>query len=107
MTPLTPEVLRAHPLPEHEGSLRLLHIHRNVPGVLSKINEIFSRHALNIDGQFLRTDPKVGYVVIDVAAGVSIAAIITHASSASLGLSVGARATAIFKASSVIVGAPA
>ena len=55
-------------LPEHEGSLRLLHIHRNVPGVLSKVNEIFSRHALNIDGQFLRTDPKVGYVVIDVSA---------------------------------------
>ena len=55
-------------LPEHERSLRLLHIHRNVPGVLSKINEIFSRHNLNIDGQFLRTDPKVGYVVIDVAA---------------------------------------
>mgnify|MGYP001283815466 CR=1 FL=1 len=55
-------------LPEHEGSLRLLHIHRNVPGVLSKVNEIFSRHAVNIDGQFLRTDPKVGYVVIDVAA---------------------------------------
>ncbi|QNN46410.1 phosphoglycerate dehydrogenase [Thermomonas brevis] len=55
-------------LPEHEGSLRLLHIHRNVPGVLSKINETFSRHALNIDGQFLRTDPKVGYVVIDVSA---------------------------------------
>ena len=55
-------------LPEHEDSLRLLHIHRNVPGVLSRINEIFSRHALNIDGQFLRTDPKVGYVVIDVAA---------------------------------------
>ncbi|HEY1070689.1 MAG TPA: phosphoglycerate dehydrogenase [Thermomonas sp.] len=55
-------------LPEHAGSLRLLHIHRNVPGVLSKVNEIFSRHAVNIDGQFLRTDPKVGYVVIDVAA---------------------------------------
>ena len=55
-------------LPGHAGSLRLLHIHRNVPGVLSRINEIFSRHALNIDGQFLRTDPKVGYVVIDVAA---------------------------------------
>ncbi|WP_449445957.1 phosphoglycerate dehydrogenase [Thermomonas brevis] len=55
-------------LPEHEGSLRLLHIHRNVPGVLSKVNETFSRHALNIDGQFLRTDPKVGYVVIDVSA---------------------------------------
>jgi len=55
-------------LPEHEGSTRLLHIHRNVPGVLSQVNEIFSRHAVNIDGQFLRTDPKVGYVVIDVAA---------------------------------------
>ena len=55
-------------LPGHAGSLRLLHIHRNVPGVLSRINEIYSRHALTIDGQFLRTDPKVGYVVIDVAA---------------------------------------
>ena len=55
-------------LPGHVGSLRLLHIHRNVPGVLSKVNDIFGRHALNIDGQFLRTDPKVGYVVIDVAA---------------------------------------
>ena len=57
-------------LPEHEQSLRLLHIHRNVPGVLSKINEIFSRHNLNIDGQFLRTDPKLGYVVIDITATV-------------------------------------
>ncbi len=56
-------------LPEHDGSLRLLHIHRNVPGVLSKVNEIFSRHNVNIDGQFLRTDPKVGYVVIDITAG--------------------------------------
>ncbi|WP_449466655.1 phosphoglycerate dehydrogenase [Stenotrophomonas humi] len=55
-------------LPEHAQSTRLLHIHSNVPGVLSKINEIFSRHNLNIDGQFLRTDPKVGYVVIDIAA---------------------------------------
>ena len=55
-------------LPEHEGSLRLLHIHRNVPGVLSQVNEIFSRHEVNIDGQFLRTNAKVGYVVIDVAA---------------------------------------
>ncbi len=55
-------------LPEHAESLRLLHIHQNVPGVLSKVNEIFSRHNVNIDGQFLRTDPKVGYVVIDVGA---------------------------------------
>ena len=63
-------------LPEHEGSLRLLHIHRNVPGVLSRVNEIFSRHAVNIDGQFLRTDANVGYVVIDVSADEAQAAAI-------------------------------
>ncbi|GAB2612344.1 phosphoglycerate dehydrogenase [Novilysobacter erysipheiresistens] len=55
-------------LPGHEGSLRLLHIHRNVPGMLSRVNEIFSQAGVNIDGQFLRTHPNVGYVVIDVAA---------------------------------------
>jgi len=55
-------------LPEHQGSLRLLHIHHNVPGVLSKINDTFSQHNFNIDGQFLRTDSKVGYVVIDINA---------------------------------------
>ena len=55
-------------LPEHTGSLRLLHIHRNVPGVLSQVNDVFSRLGVNIDGQFLRTHPKVGYVVIDVTA---------------------------------------
>jgi len=55
-------------LPEHAGSHRILHIHRNVPGVLSKINDVFSAHKLNIDGQFLRTDPVLGYVVTDVSA---------------------------------------
>jgi D-3-phosphoglycerate dehydrogenase len=55
-------------LPEHAGSHRLLHIHRNVPGVLSKVNEIFGERGINIDGQFLRTDAQVGYVVIDVSA---------------------------------------
>ncbi|ATD67490.1 MULTISPECIES: phosphoglycerate dehydrogenase [Luteimonas] len=55
-------------LPEHSGSHRLLHLHRNVPGVLSKINEVFSREAVNIDGQYLRTTANVGYVVIDVSA---------------------------------------
>ncbi|UKE71796.1 phosphoglycerate dehydrogenase [Xanthomonas graminis] len=63
-------------LPEHAESLRLLHIHRNVPGVLSQVNELFSRHNVNIDGQFLRTDPKVGYVVIDVAASEQLAAVL-------------------------------
>ena len=55
-------------LPEHAGSHRLLHIHRNVPGVLSRVNEIFGQRGINIDGQFLRTDANVGYVVIDVSA---------------------------------------
>lgn len=55
-------------LPEHAGSHRLLHIHRNVPGVLSRVNEIFGQRGINIDGQFLRTDALVGYVVIDVSA---------------------------------------
>lgn len=54
-------------LPEHDGSHRLLHIHRNVPGMLSQVNAIFSSRGINIDGQFLRTDPQVGYVVIDVS----------------------------------------
>jgi D-3-phosphoglycerate dehydrogenase len=55
-------------LPEHPNSRRLLHIHRNVPGVLSRINELFSAGNINIDAQFLQTDPQVGYVVIDVSA---------------------------------------
>jgi D-3-phosphoglycerate dehydrogenase / 2-oxoglutarate reductase len=55
-------------LPEHPNSRRLLHIHRNVPGTLSRINELFSAGNINIDAQFLQTDGEVGYVVIDVSA---------------------------------------
>ncbi|MBB5207213.1 phosphoglycerate dehydrogenase [Chiayiivirga flava] len=54
-------------LPGHPNSRRLLHIHRNVPGMLSRINELFSRENVNIDGQFLQTDATIGYVVIDVS----------------------------------------
>ena len=54
-------------LPGHPNSQRLLHIHRNTPGILSRINEVFSRENINIDAQYLQTDPKVGYVVIDVS----------------------------------------
>ena len=54
-------------LPEHPRSRRLLHIHRNVPGMLSRINELFSAGNINIDAQFLQTDADVGYVVIDVS----------------------------------------
>ncbi|HEU0152069.1 MAG TPA: phosphoglycerate dehydrogenase [Arenimonas sp.] len=55
-------------LPGHAGSRRILHIHRNVPGVLSLANDIFRDQGINIDGQYLRTDAKVGYVVMDVTA---------------------------------------
>ena len=53
-------------LPEHPGLHRLLHIHRNRPGVLSEINAIFSEHQINIAGQYLQTNSKLGYVVIDI-----------------------------------------
>ena len=54
-------------LPEHPDSRRLLHIHRNVPGILSRINEVFSRENVNIDGQYLQTNAAIGYVVADVS----------------------------------------
>jgi D-3-phosphoglycerate dehydrogenase len=53
-------------LPAHPGKHRLLHIHENVPGVLSQINSIFSENDINISSQYLQTNDKVGYVVIDV-----------------------------------------
>jgi D-3-phosphoglycerate dehydrogenase len=53
-------------LPEHPGKHRVLHIHRNQPGVLSAINSAFSDEAINIAGQYLQTDAQLGYVVIDV-----------------------------------------
>lgn len=58
-------------LPEHTNVHRLLHVHENVPGVLSAINNLFSENNINIVGQYLQTNEKVGYVVIDVDAGSS------------------------------------
>lgn len=57
-------------LPEHPGKQRLLHIHRNQPGVLSAINAIFSEARINIAGQYLQTNARIGYVVIDVESDV-------------------------------------
>ncbi|HEX6893851.1 MAG TPA: phosphoglycerate dehydrogenase [Bryobacteraceae bacterium] len=53
-------------LPEHPGQHRLLHIHRNQPGVLSALNAVFSEQQINIAGQYLQTNPKIGYVVVDI-----------------------------------------
>ncbi len=58
-------------LPEHAGKCRLLHIHRNVPGIIANINERFSRAGINITSQYLQTNAHVGYVVIDVEATAS------------------------------------
>lgn len=55
-------------LPEHEGSHRLLHIHHNVPGIMSAINRVFSENNVNVSAQFLQTNDAIGYVVIDVDA---------------------------------------
>lgn len=53
-------------LPPVEGAHRILHVHRNVPGVLSAINTALSRNNINIVGQYLKTNDEIGYVVLDV-----------------------------------------
>lgn len=52
-------------LPPHLGTYRLLHIHRNQPGILAEVNAIFSARGINIQGESLQTDPVLGYVVVD------------------------------------------
>jgi D-3-phosphoglycerate dehydrogenase len=53
-------------LPVKAGGTRFLHIHANVPGMLRRVNDVFSSRDINICGQYLQTDPEVGYVVVDV-----------------------------------------
>lgn len=53
-------------LPPVEGAHRILHIHKNVPGVLSAINTQLASHNINIVGQYLKTNEEIGYVVLDV-----------------------------------------
>lgn len=62
-------------LPAHTGRSRLLHIHRNVPGVLAHVNERLSKSGINIAAQYLSTNETVGYVVIDVDSTASQAAL--------------------------------
>ena len=64
-------------LPVKAGETRFLHIHANVPGVMRRINEVFSARSLNISAQYLQTDPEVGYVVVDVVGDLDEADIIT------------------------------
>jgi D-3-phosphoglycerate dehydrogenase len=53
-------------LPEHQGKHRILHIHKNQPGMLSRINAVFSEEKINVAAQYLQTNPSIGYVVIDI-----------------------------------------
>ncbi|WP_028522215.1 phosphoglycerate dehydrogenase [Runella limosa] len=53
-------------LPLLKGSHRLLHVHKNVPGILAKLNNIFAKYNVNITGQYLKTNEQIGYVIMDV-----------------------------------------
>ncbi|WP_233898724.1 phosphoglycerate dehydrogenase [Tenacibaculum piscium] len=53
-------------LPHQNNAHRFLHIHKNVSGVMAKINKVLAKYDLNITGQYLSTDEKVGYVITDV-----------------------------------------
>jgi D-3-phosphoglycerate dehydrogenase len=56
-------------LPLLEDSHRILHIHTNTPGVMSKINQVFAQHKINIKGQYLKTNEHIGYVIVDIEKG--------------------------------------
>jgi D-3-phosphoglycerate dehydrogenase len=53
-------------LPELNDSHRFIHIHQNKPGILAQINNIFAKHKINIEGQYLKTNEDIGYVITDV-----------------------------------------
>ena len=53
-------------LPAQRGTHRFIHIHRNVPGVIARINDILAAHEVNIAGQHLGTQDDIGYVVTDI-----------------------------------------
>lgn len=53
-------------LPLQTNFHRLLHLHRNVPGILAQINGIMAKYKMNIEGQYLKTNENVGYVITDV-----------------------------------------
>src|SRR5580704_6432303 len=55
--------------PRVNNAHRLIHIHKNVPGILAQINDVFAGHNINIVGEFLVTNPQIGYVITDVNAG--------------------------------------
>jgi len=55
-------------LPLIDKSHRLIHVHRNVPGIMAQINTVFAKHNINIVGQFLMTNATIGYAITDINA---------------------------------------
>lgn len=53
-------------LPEIQGSHRVVHVHRNVPGILARINQVMAERQINITGQYLKTNETIGYVITDI-----------------------------------------
>jgi D-3-phosphoglycerate dehydrogenase len=53
-------------LPKQNKAHRFLHIHKNVPGIMAKINKVLAEYELNISRQYLSTDNEVGYVITDL-----------------------------------------
>ena len=53
-------------LPELQNAHRFIHIHKNIPNVMLKINKILSEFEINILGQYLKTNDKIGYVITDI-----------------------------------------
>ncbi len=53
-------------LPTVPGTHRLVHLHKNVPGVLASINRVLADHGVNVEGQLLRTRDELGYVITDI-----------------------------------------
>jgi D-3-phosphoglycerate dehydrogenase len=58
-------------LPPQRGTHRILHVHRNVPGVMSDINQVFAENHINVAAQYLQTNESIGYVVMDIDAASS------------------------------------
>ncbi|RYD97919.1 MAG: phosphoglycerate dehydrogenase [Sphingobacteriales bacterium] len=53
-------------LPKLKDSHRMLHIHKNMPGIMAKLNQVFAKYQINIMGQYLKTNDKIGYVITDI-----------------------------------------
>jgi D-3-phosphoglycerate dehydrogenase len=55
-------------LPDHPNAHRIIHVHKNIPGILAKLNNIMAKNKVNIEGQYLKTNDQIGYVITDINA---------------------------------------